>query len=631
MKALQRVLLAAACATALAGCGAGSQDTPNAGPTKLLASVQTNTTAYVMAGKYGDYRVERVSGMVQLTHIATSVVTRVPGDARVRFADYTYGMDVEGNAGKVYRVYQAAFNRTPDVRGLSFWIQAMDKGVSLEEIAQGFVNSPEFKSVYGINPTATEIVNRFYNNVLHRNGEPAGVAFWVGVLEGKRASVAAVLGGPNGFSESPENQAGVYATIGNGIAFREDDVSYVVAANAGVNRSTSVGTPVTLDGTESIGDAAGLTYSWTIVARPAGSVAQLLNPGTALPTFTPDKAGAYTVSLTVSDNRSNATATVTVNAHPGALAFAPLDARYSRGLDRLVTVTTNPNALKIVDPFSSEIRSVSLPTAVKNFSLSPNGKLAIVLYESVASLVDLETGTLVKSFATGGSHTDAFVTDNAVAYFIGQTGGQWVRPAVVHFNARTGQELTLPESETGYLGMLYGTQYGIYAPTLNKVFLMEQGLSPADIHYFSIDPASGGVTSLGDSPYHGDYWMSIPLFLSESEDLLFTGAGNYFYTSNLRYAGSFSLDQGLISLSNSAAKDETLVIARSYEGYPKNYRRFTGALLFADGVIDFPVIEGKQSYGIKLWHSADGRRLALVQTGSAQQNGPGVKYYVIVL
>lgn len=627
---LRSSLLLAVLAGALAGCGAGSQtDAPRA--PQLHASVQTSS-ALIMPGKFADYRVERIAGTVQLTHLGTSLVTRVPNDARLRFADYTIGMDTEGNAGKAYRLYQAAFNRTPDVRGLSFWIQAMDKGVPLEEIAQGFASSAEFKSVYGINPTPTEIVNRFYNNVLHRDGEPDGVRFWVDVLTQKRATVAAVLGGLNGFSESPENQAGVYPTIGNGIAYREDNVAYTLVAQAGANRSTSVGTALTLDGTESIGDGANLSYSWTIVARPAGSSAQLLNPASALPSFTPDKVGTYTVSLTVSDGTSNATSTATVTAHPGSLAFAPLEARYSRGLDMLVVASTNPNALKIVDPFTSAVRSVSLPASVKAFSLSPNGKLAVVLHESVASLVDLEAGTVVKSFATGGSHTDAFVTDAAIAYFIGQTGGQWVRPSVVHFNARTGQELTLPESETGYLGMLYGTQYGIYAPTKNKVFLMEQGLSPSDISYFTIDPVSNGVTQLGNSPYHGDYWMSVPLYLSESEDLLFTSSGNYFYTSDLRYAGTFSLPYGLLSLSNSSAMDETLVIARDLDGYPKNYLRFTGALLFKDDAeLNFPVIAGKQSYGIKLWHSADGRRLALVQTGSALQNGPGVKYYVIAL
>lgn len=622
-------------ATVLAGCGAGSNTdaTVVGGATKLAASVDSRIASSVLPGKRADYRIERVNGMVQLTQLSTALVTRVAADARVRFSDYTLGMDVEGNAGKVYRIYQAAFNRTPDMRGLSFWIQKMDDGATLDSIAQAFVASTEYKSVYGINPTEGDIIARFYQNVLHREGESGGVSFWTSVLRNKSATVAAVLAG---FSESPENQAGVFAAIGNGIGYREDNVSYIAVAHAGANRSVSVGTPITLDGTESVANnGATVSYRWAITARPASSGAALLNATTALPSFTPDKVGAYIITLTFSDGNTSATASVTVNASPAALAYAPLDARYSRALDKLITISSNPNALKIVDPFSESVRNVPLPTSVKSFSISPNGKLAIVLHESVASLVDLESATLVKSFATGGSHTDAFITNAAVAYFVGQTGGQWVRPSVVYFNARTGAEMTLPE--TNYMGMFYGTQYGVYAPGKNKVFVMSQGLSPADISYFEIDPATNGVIAMGDSPYHGDYSMRTPLYLSENEDLLFTSSGNYFYASNLKYAGTFGLQQGLTGLSNSTVRDETLVLTGTVSyypastTYPSNFRRFAGPLLFADGVFDFPVIDGKQSYGINIWHSADGRRLALVQTGSATENGMGVKYYVIVL
>ncbi len=37
-------------------------------------------------------------------------------------------LDVDGIAGTVYRVYQAAFARKPDIGGVSYWINEMDKG-----------------------------------------------------------------------------------------------------------------------------------------------------------------------------------------------------------------------------------------------------------------------------------------------------------------------------------------------------------------------------------------------------------------------------------------------------------------------------------------------------------------------
>ncbi|VXC38296.1 DUF4214 domain-containing protein [Massilia sp. 9I] len=622
-------------AAALAACG-GSDTAPGSASmsNKSAAQVQAVVGTITMPGKRADYKIERVAGSVQLTHNVTAVVTRVGANSRVRFDDFTYAMDVDGNAGMAYRMYKAAFARTPDVRGLSYWIQVMDNGSSLNAIAQDFIKSSEYRQVYGINPSDTDVVSRYYRNVLGREGEPAGIQYWVGVLRNRQASLADVLAG---FSESPENQEGVQALIGNGVAYREPGVNYIAVADAGPARTGVVGSAITLDGSNSLGRNENLGYSWTVTERPAGSSAPLLNANTAFPTITPDREGMYRLSLQIDDGATRSTATTYVSIAPPPLGFVPTDARYSRGLEKVITISTNPNALSIVDPFASSVRSVPLPAPVKNFSLSPNGKLAIVLYESVASLVDLESATLVKSFATGGKHTDAFLTDTGIAYFIGQTGGQWVTPSIVYFNARTGEDISKPV--TGSFAFFYGTQYGIYAGLKNKVFLMSQGLSPADLNFFTIDPATNNVIDSGDSPYHGDYSMSTPLYLSETQDLLFTSTGNIFNTSNLRYAGALTLGSGesIVSLSNSFAKDETVVLAAKNDWYqsattlPSRYQIFNSPLFFPGGSAELPVIEGKQTYGLKIWHSAAGRRVVLVQQGSATPQAAGIKYFVMGL
>jgi hypothetical protein len=164
------------------------------------------------------------AGSYAVTRDATGAVT-VRGAAgaevlqhidRIMFADSAMAFDVAGNAGQAYRVYQAAFNRTPDKGGLGFWISAMDHGSSLKSVADGFVQSAEFKAVYGANPTSADIVAKIYENVLHRPGEKAGIDFWASVLDGKSATVAEVL---VGFSESPENQAALVGVTANGIAY----------------------------------------------------------------------------------------------------------------------------------------------------------------------------------------------------------------------------------------------------------------------------------------------------------------------------------------------------------------------------------------------------------------------------
>jgi Ca2+-binding RTX toxin-like protein len=134
----------------------------------------------------------------------------------IRFADVAVALDLAGTAGQAYRVYQAAFNRPADPAGLGFWINYLDKGGSLDAMVAGFVDSNEFRSIYGASPTNSELVGRFYQNVLHRTPDQAGLDYWIGVLDKHTATVTQVLAG---FSESPENQAALIGVIGTGITY----------------------------------------------------------------------------------------------------------------------------------------------------------------------------------------------------------------------------------------------------------------------------------------------------------------------------------------------------------------------------------------------------------------------------
>ncbi len=138
---------------------------------------------------------------------------------RLLFTDGAMAFDTgaSGVAGQAYRMYQAAFDRAPDAVGLGFWIAMMDKGVTQQQVSAAFVDSPEFKALYGAHPTNEELVTRLYNNVLHRAPEPAGKAFWLDVLDRKLAPVPDVLAA---FSESPENREATALVIGAGFGYQ---------------------------------------------------------------------------------------------------------------------------------------------------------------------------------------------------------------------------------------------------------------------------------------------------------------------------------------------------------------------------------------------------------------------------
>ena len=83
-------------------------------------------------------------------------------------------------------------------------------------------------------------------------------------------------------------------------------------ANAGVNQSVVVASVVTLDGSASSdanGDA--LTYKWTLLSRPAGSVATLSSGTAQKPTLAADLVGTYVASLIVNDGKVDSTVVAT--------------------------------------------------------------------------------------------------------------------------------------------------------------------------------------------------------------------------------------------------------------------------------------------------------------------------------
>jgi hypothetical protein len=72
-------------------------------------------------------------------------------------------------------------------------------------------------------------------------------------------------------------------------------------AKAGGNQSVVAGDIVYMYGFDSDANGDPVTYSWSMVSKPAGSSAVLADANTRQPSFTTDKAGTYVVSLVVND------------------------------------------------------------------------------------------------------------------------------------------------------------------------------------------------------------------------------------------------------------------------------------------------------------------------------------------
>jgi hypothetical protein len=93
----------------------------------------------------------------------------------------------------------------------------MDSGMTLIEAAARFIDSNEFRAMYGTSPTDEQYLTKVYQNVLGRDPEPDGYNWWLNEIrtnpEKTRAKVLA------DFSESVENNAGTAQLVGQGIIY----------------------------------------------------------------------------------------------------------------------------------------------------------------------------------------------------------------------------------------------------------------------------------------------------------------------------------------------------------------------------------------------------------------------------
>lgn len=123
------------------------------------------------------------------------------------------------------------------------------------------------------------------------------------------------------------------------------------SADAGADQSAVVNQEVTLDGSASRNpDGDKLSFDWRFSSTPAQSSVNLQEANTATPRFTPDRPGAYTAELIVSDGKLTDADSVTIVASEASANQPP---KADAGGDRAVTVgdtvTLNANGSTVPD------------------------------------------------------------------------------------------------------------------------------------------------------------------------------------------------------------------------------------------------------------------------------------------
>jgi hypothetical protein len=103
------------------------------------------------------------------------------------------------------------FGRSPDLPGENGWTGALNSNtLSLDQVAMGFVASPEFQNMYG-SMNNTQFIETLYQNVLGRQAEPAGLAGWQFAMSNGETRDQVLLG----FTDSIEHKQDTISTIGD--------------------------------------------------------------------------------------------------------------------------------------------------------------------------------------------------------------------------------------------------------------------------------------------------------------------------------------------------------------------------------------------------------------------------------
>ncbi|MCK4493798.1 MAG: DUF4214 domain-containing protein, partial [Methylococcales bacterium] len=108
-------------------------------------------------------------------------------------------MATTAQSDSVLELYSAYFNRAADATGFTFWQKSFDTYLSsstgaddtaksadaLQKIAVDMSTSTEYKELYPSTLSNEAFINAIYKNLLDRDSDAGGLAFWVGHINNK--------------------------------------------------------------------------------------------------------------------------------------------------------------------------------------------------------------------------------------------------------------------------------------------------------------------------------------------------------------------------------------------------------------------------------------------------------------
>ncbi len=191
----------------------GGADTIVAGFGNSTVKGGTGFEVIKLGGSAADYGVTVINGRAVVTNIGSGIATDIDGVQFIQLGNgETIVLAQNALEAAVTTLYEATFGRTADANGLGYWFDLARSGVGLDVIAEGFVNSAEYKTVFG-GQSDTDFMTNLFLNTFGRVASAAEVAAWTNQLSAGTVLRSDVLAE---FAETAGNNiAGLESTEAN--------------------------------------------------------------------------------------------------------------------------------------------------------------------------------------------------------------------------------------------------------------------------------------------------------------------------------------------------------------------------------------------------------------------------------
>lgn len=213
---------------------------------------------------------------------------------------------------QVQQLYIAYFGRPADPVGLNYWAASIDAaGGNFDSVVSGFSSSLESKALYAGSDTS-QLVTSIYVALFNRPPEPAGLAYWVGLIDsntvtGPRAAYQIMTSAGPGDATAIANKVAAANAFTANIDTSAELAGYSGASSAAIARAWLAkvdATPysianLTSDATKGVADATGIQPGVpTVPTVPAGPLLTATKDGSNVVTLTNAAIGAIGTSVT---------------------------------------------------------------------------------------------------------------------------------------------------------------------------------------------------------------------------------------------------------------------------------------------------------------------------------------------